>query len=154
MKMMGKLLLFGSLALAVARVFLDQYDNLYYRDYSRVYLADITVEQKLDEQQLKEICPNIGVDTEEYGYYLLSCTLQNESTVDGYFWADNAFCNSEQTSYYSTLDSIFAQQQQVYEGTWMVPGGETVVARMVLLTGAEDTDVTAPEHGGVVAQLQ
>lgn len=154
MKMIGKLLLFSSLILAVVRVFSDQYDNLYYKDYSRVHLTDITVEQKLDEQQLQEICPNVGVDTEEFGYYLLSCTLENESAVDGYFWADNAFCNSEQTSYYSTLDSIMAEQQQVYGGTWMVPGGETVVARFVLLTGAEDTDVTAPEHGSVVAQLQ
>ena len=154
MKILGKLLWLATLVLVVGVVYLSSFDDLYFADYSRVHLTDITVEQRLDEAALQELCPNMGVETEEYGYYLVSCTLQNESAVDGYFWADNAFHNSAETSYYSTLESTISTQQQTYSGTWLVPGGETVVARFVLLTGAEDTDVTASQYGSIVAQLQ
>lgn len=92
MKKVGNFIfIFFLLLMCVATAF-ETISQLKYADYSKICPVSIDSVQKLDEQNIKAIAPpDETLDIARYDYYLMVCTIENQSAIDGSFYPGSAF---------------------------------------------------------------
>ena len=87
MKKVGNFIFIFFLLLMCAATAFETISQLKYADYSKICLVSIDSVQKLDEQNIKAIAPpDETLDIARYDYYLMVCTIENQSAIDGSFY--------------------------------------------------------------------
>ena len=94
MKKVGNFIFIFFLLLMCAATAFETISQLKYADYSKICPVSIDSVQKLDEQNIKAIAPpDETLDIARYDYYLMVCTIENQSAIDGSFYPGSALCN-------------------------------------------------------------
>lgn len=130
---------------------IETLSQLKYANYSKVVPASIDSVQLLDNQQIQQVMPaGARVDIAGYRYYLMDCTIENQTSVDGTFYSLDAFGSTDKSLHYQAF-AVRPNQGSYYH--WYVPAGESVHARMILQVSKKATDIAAIDNPSAKAEL-
>lgn len=154
MKKVGNFIFIFFLLLMCAATAFETISQLKYADYSKICPVSIDSVQKLDEQNIKAIAPpDETLDIARYDYYLMVCTIENQSATDGSFYPGSAFCSADGDDFYYAMDTAFAQWERGGAYQWYVPAGENIQVSFILEADKGNDTVMARDNPSVTAEL-
>jgi hypothetical protein len=153
MKKLGSILLWGFVIFEVLGVLISTFDDVKYAGYADIVYRSLTIEEELDLEQAQRYEAKVSPeDLERFHCYLVCAEVENQSSVNDYFWPDYDFSSSNGAFHHIVLNSsVLAQSQDGYR--WTVPAGETMMCRFLMLVDRNAPDVVVEDNPSIRAEL-
>lgn len=153
MKKLGSILLWGFVIFEVLGVMISTFNVVKYSEYSDLVYRSLTIEEELDLEQSQRYEAKVSPeDLERFHCYLVCAEVENQSSINDYFWPDYDFSSSDGSFHHIVMNSsVLSQTQDGYR--WLVPAGETMRCRFLLLVDKNAQDVVVEANPSVRAEL-